>query len=91
MTTVIPEDICPACGGPLVFKQVEKLLRGGANTAAVQVGAEVCQRCGEHLYTTEAIRRFEDIRAKLSRRETAGFTPLGQSFEVALSPDSATH
>ena len=76
-------DKCPVCGGELVEKQVEKLLRGGVNTAVVKVQADVCLRCGERLYTQEAVRRFEEIRAKLERQETKGFRVLGKSFEVA--------
>ena len=78
-----PIDKCPTCGGPLQAKQVEELLRGGPHTAVVKVHAEVCLRCGERLYDPQTIRRFEDIRARLERRETDGFQPLGQSFEVA--------
>lgn len=64
---------CPVCGGGLVEKEVEKLLRGGVNTAVVRVWAEVCLHCGERLYGEEDILRFEQIRAKLERQETPGF------------------
>jgi len=39
-------------------------------------------RCGERLFSPDTIRRFEDIRAKLERRETADFQLIGQSFQV---------
>ena len=42
-----PFNKCPVCGGEMVEKEVEKLLRGGVNLAAVNVHAEVCLRCGE--------------------------------------------
>lgn len=64
-------------------KQVEKLLRGGDHVAVLKVQAEVCLHCGERLYAEETIRRFEDLRAKLKRREFEAFQPLGQSFQVA--------
>jgi len=80
-----PFGKCPACGRTLVEKQVEKLLRGGVNTAVVRVPAEVCQHCGERLYSQETVQRFEQIRVKLQRQETEDFQPLGQSFEVAES------
>ena len=80
---MMPFKQCPVCGGELVEKEVEKLLRGGPHTAVVVVHAEVCLRCGERLYSTETIRRFEQIRAKLERQEVAEFRPLGQSFQVA--------
>ena len=66
----------------MIEKEVEKLLRGGGNTAAAKVRAEVCLHCGERLYSPETVRRFEQIRAKLEREEVAEFQPLGQSFEV---------
>jgi YgiT-type zinc finger domain-containing protein len=45
-----PFEKCPVCGGELVEKEVEKLLKGGVNTAVVRVAAEVCLQCGERLY-----------------------------------------
>lgn len=79
---MMPFDKCPLCGGELVEKQVEKLLRGGNNTAVLTVRAEVCLRCGERLYSQETVRRFEEVRTKLERQETAEFQPLGASFQV---------
>ena len=77
-----PFEKCPVCGGELVEKEVEKLLRGGAHVAVVSVRAQVCQHCGERLYSRETIRQFEQIRAKLMRQDVADFQPLGQSFRV---------
>ena len=79
---MMPFSKCPVCGGDLVEKEVEKLLRGGVHTAVVTVRAEVCLHCGERLYSHETVRRFEQIRAKLERQEVAEFQPLGQSFQV---------
>jgi YgiT-type zinc finger domain-containing protein len=79
---MMPFKQCPVCGGEVVEKEVEKLLRGGRHTAVVPVPAEVCLKCGERLYSTETIRRFEQIRAKLERQEVAEFQPLGQSFQA---------
>jgi YgiT-type zinc finger domain-containing protein len=50
---MMPFVKCPVCGGELVEKKVEKLLRGGKNTAILEVDAEVCLRCGERLYPQE--------------------------------------
>ncbi len=72
----------PSRGVELVEKEVEKLLRGGAHTAVLRVRAEVCLRCGERLYSQETVRRFEEIKAKLRRQDTAEFKPMGLSFEV---------
>ncbi|HKI04310.1 MAG TPA: YgiT-type zinc finger protein [Thermoanaerobaculia bacterium] len=80
---MIPFSKCPVCGGDMVEKQVEKLLRGGAHTAVLEVWAEVCLRCGERLYTLETVRQFEQVRAKLERGEVGDFQPLGRSFKVA--------
>lgn len=76
-------ESCMTCGGEMVEKDVEKLLRGGVNTAIIEVRAEVCLRCGERLYSLETVRQFEQIRAKLAHGEVQDFQPLGQSFKVA--------
>ncbi len=47
---------CPICGGEVVEKEVEKLLKGGKNTAVVRITAEVCLHCGERLYYILTIR-----------------------------------
>ncbi len=77
-----PFPKCPICDGEMVEKKVEKLLRGGVHTAAVTVRAEVCLRCGERLYAQETVRRFEQIRTKLERKEVTDFQPLGQSSQA---------
>ncbi|GIV77781.1 MAG: hypothetical protein KatS3mg050_2175 [Litorilinea sp.] len=77
-----PFHKCPVCGGELVEKEVEKLLRGGKHTAVIKVRAEVCLQCGERLYAAETVKRFEQIRQKLEKQEVSEFQPLGQSFEV---------
>jgi YgiT-type zinc finger domain-containing protein len=79
---MLPFSECPVCGGEVVERDVEKLLRGGVHVAVVTVRAEVCLRCGERLYSEETIKRFEQIRAKLARQEVEDFQPLGQSFRV---------
>jgi YgiT-type zinc finger domain-containing protein len=78
-----PFEKCPVCGGDLIEKEVEKIVRGGLHTAVLRVQADVCLHCGERLYPQEAVRRFEAIRAKLERQETAEFQPMGQSFQVS--------
>ncbi len=82
MEQIKPFDKCPVCGGELQEKEVEKLLRGGVNTAIIKVKAEVCLRCGERLYSQETVKLFEEIRRKLERKEIANFQPIGQSFQV---------
>ncbi len=75
---------CPICGGEVAEKEVEKLLRGGQNTAVVRLHGEVCLRGGERFYSKEPISQFERIQAQLPRRELDQFQPLRQSFPVAL-------
>jgi len=77
-----PFENCPVCGGDLENRLVEKLLRGGGNTVSIKVYAEVCHRCGERLYSEDAVKSFEEIRGKLRRQEFTYFKILGQSFTV---------
>lgn len=80
---MIPFKKCPVCGGEMVKKEVEKLLRGGIHTAALRVPAEVCLMCGERLYSQETVRLFEEIRKKLQLQEAENFQRLGKSYQVA--------
>ena len=77
-----PFEKCPVCGGDLVEKEVEKLLRGGVHTAMLRVHADVCLHCGERLYSQETVRRFEEIRNKLDRQATSEFEEVGLSFQA---------
>ena len=77
---------CPRCGGVVIEKEVTEILFGGGNTAILRVKAGVCQLCGERYYTPDVVRQFEEIEAKLEQQETAEFEPVGQSFQVVLSP-----
>lgn len=74
---------CPACGGELAEKRVEKLLKGGCDTASVKVSADVCLRCGERLYSESVVKAFAEIRGKLRRRQFSQFRSLGKSFTVS--------
>jgi YgiT-type zinc finger domain-containing protein len=73
---------CPICGGEVVEKEVEKLLKGGKNTAVVKVITEVCLHCGERLYSHDTIIRFEKIRKKLQDDDVEEFVPIGKTFQV---------
>ena len=84
---MMPFQKCPICGGELISKKVEKLLRGGVHTASIHVQADVCLRCGERLYPQETVRRFEQIRAKLEQQDLDEFQPLGRSFTVLGAAD----
>jgi YgiT-type zinc finger domain-containing protein len=78
-----PFDKCPVCGGELDEKEVERLIRGGDDTAIVRVQAEVCRQCGERLYSEDVVRQFKDVRRLLVKHQTAGFKEVGKTFEVA--------
>lgn len=79
---MMPFDKCPTCGGELNTRQVEKLLRGGEHTVTLKVSAEVCEGCGERLYSENVVKAFEDIRAKLQNHDFSHLKTLGQSFTV---------
>lgn len=81
--SMFPFEQCPVCNGPLTEKQVEKILRGGDDTAVLSVHAQVCLQCGEKLYSEDTVRLFEGIRARLEKKETQGFTPIGKVFRIA--------
>ena len=74
---------CPICKGEIVDKEVEKVLKGGTNTAIIKLKAEVCLHCGERLYTPETVSRFEDIREKLTQEDISEFELIGKTFHVA--------
>ncbi len=76
-------DACPNCGGGMTTKSVEKLLRGDVNVAMVTVTADVCEHCGERLYSLDTVRCFERIREKLKRHDISEFQPMGRSFLVS--------
>jgi YgiT-type zinc finger domain-containing protein len=77
-----PFEKCPVCGGELIEKEVEKLLRGGVNTAVVKVSAEVCLQCGKRLYPAATVRHFNQIRQKLAADDLAEFQLIGQTYQV---------
>lgn len=83
---MIPFKKCPVCGGEVVRKPTEKLLRGGVNLATMTVDAEVCLRCGERLYSADAIHSFEQVRSKLDRQLVEEFELIGRSFRVPPDP-----
>ena len=76
---------CPLCGGEVIEKKVEKLLKGGSDTAVIEVTAGVCLKCGEHVYTPETIERFEEIREKLKNHVVDDFKRIGNTYAVASS------
>lgn len=76
-------EVCPICGGELVEKRVEKLLRGGTDTATLEVDALVCLHCGERLYPQDTVRHFEGIRSDLANSRTGEFEPMGKAYRAS--------
>lgn len=76
-------EVCPVCGGEIVEKSVEKLLRGGTDTATLQVDALVCLHCGERFYPEDTVRRFERIRSDLAGGRISEFEPMGRSYRAS--------
>ena len=56
---------CAVCGGEVVEREVEKVLRGGNRAERVKILAKVCLHCGEHFFGPKVIKRFAEVRAKL--------------------------
>ena len=77
-----PFGKCPICGGEVIEKKVDKLLKGGSNSAIVTVQAELCLHCGERMYSEETVRKFENIRLKLEKKETSDFKTVGKFFKA---------
>jgi YgiT-type zinc finger domain-containing protein len=71
-------EMCPICGGKIAEKEVEKVLKGGTNTAIMKLTAEVCLHCGERLYTPETVSRFEGVRKNSLRKMLANLNLLGK-------------
>jgi YgiT-type zinc finger domain-containing protein len=76
-------ETCPVCEGDLKTKNVEKLLRGGENTAIVEVEADVCLRCGERLYGQDVVEKFEDIRDRLENGDVEDMKLMGNVYRAA--------
>ena len=74
---------CAVCGGKLKEKRIQKVLKGGHNTAVVKVLTAVCLKCGEHLYTPETVESFEKIRIKLKNNVVKQFKLIGKTYAVA--------
>ncbi|MBI5198877.1 MAG: YgiT-type zinc finger protein [Nitrospirae bacterium] len=73
---------CPICGGEVIEKEVEKLLKGDGNTAVVKIKAEVCLHCGERLYAPDVISKFEEVRKKLKEGRLEDFVEIGKSYQA---------
>ncbi len=78
MERIIP--VCPYCGGKVVEKKVEKLVKGGCNAAVLTVGAGVCMKCGERYYTKGTHEKIQKIRKELEKGFTKGLRLIGHTY-----------
>lgn len=78
---------CARCGATdLEDREIEKLVRGGDDVAAVRVRATICHHCGERYFPDDTIRALERIRRDLSEGKVADFRTLGR----LLTPQPST-
>jgi len=78
---------CARCGATdLEDREIEKLVRGGDDVAALRVHATVCLHCGERYFPDDVIRTLEQVRRDLSEGRVSGFRTLGR----LLTPQPST-
>jgi YgiT-type zinc finger domain-containing protein len=78
---------CARCGSDdLEDKEVEKLIRGGDDVAALRVRATVCHHCGERYLPEDAIRALERARQDLAEGKLTRFRALGHVVTPQLEP-----
>ena len=73
---------CPVCGEKLDINEVEKLLKGGNDVAVLKVNAGVCKKCGEILYESDTVKKFDEIRDKLRTGNTKDLHLLGKCYAM---------
>ena len=72
---------CPVCGGEVIEKEVEKLLRGGNNTAVLRVRADVCLHCGERLLPETLLENLSKSEKNLQEKTQKSFSLWGSLFK----------
>jgi YgiT-type zinc finger domain-containing protein len=45
---------CPLCGGLLASKMAEVEVKRGSKKKIIKVPAEICQKCGERIYSRQS-------------------------------------
>ena len=73
---------CPICGEKIDVNEIEKLLKGGNDVAVLKVKAGVCKKCGEILYESETVKKFDEIRKKLKKGDTRELHLLGKCYAI---------
>jgi len=78
---------CARCGSSdLEDRDVEKLVRGGNDVAALRVRATVCHHCGERYLSLDAVRALEQARRDLAEGKLTRFRSLGHVVTPQLDP-----
>ena len=78
---------CARCGAAdLEDREIEKLVRGGNDVAALRVLVTACRHCGERYFPDEAVRALEQVRRDLAEGKVDGFRTLGR----LLTPHPST-
>jgi YgiT-type zinc finger domain-containing protein len=61
---------CVICKSPdIKLGMVEEEVKSGTDILLVPMKILVCEHCGERYYDTKAMRRMEDLRSSLKRKE----------------------
>ncbi len=61
---------CVVCKGPdIELKTVDEQINAGKDIILVPMNVLVCSSCGERYYDRKAIKKIEDIRARLNNQE----------------------
>lgn len=71
---------CPICGGRVVEKEVEKVIKGGKDAVLLKVKAGVCIKCGERLYDKTTHEEIQHLRENLRKGITTRLHPVGHTY-----------
>ncbi|MCS4542162.1 MAG: YgiT-type zinc finger protein [Euryarchaeota archaeon] len=83
MEEIVP--ICPICGGNVMIKEVEKIVKGGSNVAILKVKAGVCSKCGERIYSKDIHEKIQKVREELELGRTEGFEVVGRTYRYKVT------
>lgn len=75
-------SICPICGGDVVVKEVEKIIKGGDDALFLKVQAGVCLKCGERIYDKETQEEFQRLRKALAERKLEDVERVGNTYRM---------
>jgi YgiT-type zinc finger domain-containing protein len=78
---------CARCGSnDLEDRDIEKLVRGGDDVAALRVRATICRHCGERYFPEGTIHVLEQARRDLAEGKLARFRTLGHLLTPQPDP-----